>query len=99
MGSCYSGDRIAEDNTGITYNFEKPQQKYRLGKVSSLNWFYWIQTIGLRFCSYLCLIQAQRTKSKYQLHNEIRMSVEPSILYQKVRNQGTGTLKVIANNP
>ena len=38
MGSCYSGDHIAQDNihTDITtYNIGEPQQKYRLGTVSN----------------------------------------------------------------
>ena len=52
MGSCNSGDHIAEDHihTDITCNIEEPQQKYRLGTVSNgllggggLNTFYWTQ--------------------------------------------------------
>ena len=38
MGSCYSGDHIAEDHiqTDITTcNIEEPQQKYRLGMASN----------------------------------------------------------------
>ena len=40
MDSCYSGDHIVRDqiHTDITTcNTEKPQQKYRLGMVSSTN--------------------------------------------------------------
>ena len=48
MGSCHSGDHIAEDHihTDITTcNIEEPQQKYCLRMVrNSLNMFYWIQT-------------------------------------------------------
>ena len=36
MGSCYSGDHIAEDNIHMdltAYNIEEPLQKYCLGTV------------------------------------------------------------------
>ena len=38
MGSCYSGERIAEDNmlTDIIPNINKSQKKYRLGTVSNI---------------------------------------------------------------
>ena len=54
MGSCYSGDGIAEDyiHTDITTcNIEEPKRKYYLGTVGGLNMFYWIQTLALSFCS------------------------------------------------
>ena len=39
MGSCYSGDHIAEDHTHsdiTTHNFEEPEQKYHLGTASNI---------------------------------------------------------------
>ena len=56
MGSCNSGDYIAEDNTHTditTCYLEKQQQKYRLGTVSNkwgggCNMPYWI---ALSFCN------------------------------------------------
>ena len=41
MGNCNSIDHIAEDHrhTDVTCNIEEPQQKYRLGTVSIID--YW----------------------------------------------------------
>ena len=60
MGSCYSGDHIAEGHTHTditTCNIEEPQKKYRLGTVSNRfqrgverDMIYWIQTLTLCFC-------------------------------------------------
>ena len=55
MGSCYSGDHIAEAHIHMdikTCNIEE-QQMYRLGRVSDrllgeLNMFYWIQNLALK---------------------------------------------------
>ena len=38
MGSCYSGDHIAEDHIHMditTFNIKEPQQMYRIGTVSN----------------------------------------------------------------
>ena len=63
MGSCYSGDQIAEDHihTDIaTCDIEEPQQKYRLGTVSDLQ----LQLSKLSFSSVLVSMRFRRQDTR-----------------------------------
>ena len=57
MGSCYSGDHIARNNTGLTAcNILEAQQQYRLGRsiidyVRGVKVVLWDPTLAFCFCS------------------------------------------------